>query len=440
MAHVQKRLRADGKPAYVVKYRTPDGSSRSKGGFPTRKSAECFATTVDFNASRGSLFDPESGSIPFRVVASEWLASRHDLKSRTRAGYEFALAPRRRHSTTSGWGIDETWGAYPINKMARAGISEWVRCLTRSGARPSTVRHQFSLVRMVLAQAVTDGRLTANPADYVTLPTERSTAGGAAGVVDDPSQFLTARQVSALVYATPWPYNVMVHVAAWSGLRAAELGGLQLGDIDLPAGAGKPGTVRVERTSIIVDGVAFYDSPKTRGSRRRVPLTQETVEMLRAYSEAHPRQGELTAPLFPAFLLTSHKPTGIKATDEQGERVIPTADEALAALTTGDAERRLSLNWADPVRHTNFYSKVFRPAVLRTERLTPGAGLPGGLRFHALRHTYASLCAAAGIPALAIAKFMGHSKVTTTLTVYAHLFEDDHSAAMNALGSLNEQG
>lgn len=41
-----------------------------------------------------------------------------------------------------------------------------------------------------------------------------------------------------------------------------------------------------------------------------------------------------------------------------------------------------------------------------------------------------------GIPALAIAKFMGHSKVTTTLTIYAHLFEDDHSAAMNALGAL----
>jgi hypothetical protein len=31
---------------------------------------------------------------------------------------------------------------------------------------------------------------------------------------------------------------------------------------------------------------------------------------------------------------------------------------------------------------------------------------------------------------------MGHSKVTTTLGVYAHLFADDHGDAMAALGAL----
>ena len=32
--------------------------------------------------------------------------------------------------------------------------------------------------------------------------------------------------------------------------------------------------------------------------------------------------------------------------------------------------------------------------------------------------------------------FMGHSKVTTTLGVYAHLFVDDHTDAMAALGAM----
>jgi hypothetical protein len=31
---------------------------------------------------------------------------------------------------------------------------------------------------------------------------------------------------------------------------------------------------------------------------------------------------------------------------------------------------------------------------------------------------------------------MGHAKVTTTLGVYAHLFEDDHADAMAALGAM----
>jgi len=57
-------------------------------------------------------------------------------------------------------------------------------------------------------------------------------------------------------------------------------------------------------------------------------------------------------------------------------------------------------------------------------------------RVHSLGHTYASLCAAAGITPLEIARFIGHAKVTTTLTVYTHLFGDDHADAMNAVGAM----
>jgi len=84
---------------------------------------------------------------------------------------------------------------------------------------------------------------------------------------------------------------------------------------------------------------------------------------------------------------------------------------------------------------------VLRAIRLGTEPSTDattqaGAVLPPELRFHALRHTYVSLCVAAGIPVLAIARYAGHSKATTTMTVYAHLFEDDHSDAMAALGAM----
>lgn len=84
--------------------------------------------------------------------------------------------------------------------------------------------------------------------------------------------------------------------------------------------------------------------------------------------------------------------------------------------------------------HGTFYGAVHRPSVLRANRNS--TELPPRLRFHSLRHTYASLCVAASTPPLAIARFMGHAKVTTTLSIYAHLFEDDHSDAMTALGTL----
>ena len=80
---------------------------------------------------------------------------------------------------------------------------------------------------------------------------------------------------------------------------------------------------------------------------------------------------------------------------------------------------------------------MFRPAVLRANRDGGGRALPPGLKFHPLRHTYASLCVAAGVPPLEIARFVGHAKVVTTLSVYAHLFEDDHADAMSALAAMS---
>jgi integrase len=93
----------------------------------------------------------------------------------------------------------------------------------------------------------------------------------------------------------------------------------------------------------------------------------------------------------------------------------------------------------EPLRHGAWYKAVYRPAVLRPNRLRPTAALSPELKFHSLRHTYASLCVAAGIPSLEISRFMGHNKVTTTLGIYAHLFADDHSDAMAALGAMAAQ-
>jgi integrase len=63
--------------------------------------------------------------------------------------------------------------------------------------------------------------------------------------------------------------------------------------------------------------------------------------------------------------------------------------------------------------------------------------LSAPLKFHALRHTYASLCVAAGIPPLQLSRFMGHAKGTTTLAIYTHLFDDDHAETMAALEALS---
>ncbi len=144
--------------------------------------------------------------------------------------------------------------------------------------------------------------------------------------------------------------------------------------------------------------------------------------------------------------LTVPKPTGVRARSADGHpesqdrrAVVQRQATALAELSVTKAEDRLVLDWSEPLRHGAWYKAVYRPAVLRANRLMPSAALSPELKFHPLRHTYASLCVAAGIPPLEISRFMGHSKVTTTLGVYAHLFEDDHGDAMAALGAMGSQ-
>jgi integrase len=97
----------------------------------------------------------------------------------------------------------------------------------------------------------------------------------------------------------------------------------------------------------------------------------------------------------------------------------------------------LVLDWTQPLRHATFYKAVYRPAVLRANRLSPTAKLSPDQSFHSLRHTYASLCVAAGIRPIDIAELMGHRDVKTTLTVYAHLFDDDHAETMARLEAMS---
>lgn len=87
---------------------------------------------------------------------------------------------------------------------------------------------------------------------------------------------------------------------------------------------------------------------------------------------------------------------------------------------------------------------MYRPAVLRANRAATAsddqtAALAADLRLHALRHTYASLCAASGVEVRKVAKFMGHANTTTTEHIYTHLFDtEDHADVMAPLDALEQ--
>lgn len=55
--------------------------------------------------------------------------------------------------------------------------------------------------------------------------------------------------------------------------------------------------------------------------------------------------------------------------------------------------------------------------------------------FHGLRHTYATAALRAGVSPEVVSRRLGHSSVVITLTVYAHVFEQDDQAAADRVAA-----
>jgi len=156
---------------------------------------------------------------------------------------------------------------------------------------------------------------------------------------------LEADQVNALANAVPPRYRAMILLAARSGLRAGEIGGLKWGKLDLH------GRLTVAEALVEVDGKkSQFTTPKNR-SRRVVFLDEVLCEELDGHQRTFTEGG--------------------------------TGPDALVFTTTSDAQ----------MAHSRFTHDVFRPAV-RTS-LPPEKQ---ALRFDDLRQTCASLMINTGAP------------------------------------------
>jgi integrase len=81
-----------------------------------------------------------------------------------------------------------------------------------------------------------------------------------------------------------------------------------------------------------------------------------------------------------------------------------------------------------PIEMNNFYARVFKP-------LLAAAGLRK-IRFHDLRHTFASLLIQAGAPLACVRDQMGRRSIQVTVDIYGHLVPDAHVGFVDRLDRL----
>jgi integrase len=155
-----RRREAKSGTRWDVEWLLPDGTKRSKT-FQTVRAAKLFDGELRSAREDGETFDPRGGKTERHVVYKSWLASRPDLSPKVRRGYEDNWRLR----------IEPKFGNWPIGRILRENVQEWVNEMTAAGLGPRTVRWTHSVLRMMLDHAITDKKMRGrNPAANVRFP------------------------------------------------------------------------------------------------------------------------------------------------------------------------------------------------------------------------------------------------------------------------------
>ncbi len=237
-----------------------------------------------------------------------------------------------------------------------------------------TVQHYHRLLSEALKHAMRKGHIGRNPCDLAQAPSPRKRT----------MRTLTVAEVETmLTQASSTPYYPIIYTAVSTGLRQAELLGLRWRDIDLEGQSLSVSQVLYKR-----GGVFIFKEPKTKGSSRRVDMTPKLGLFLKQYKA----QREV-------LYLEQDKILGL--------------DDLVFASDKGKP--------LDPCTVTHNFARIVRRAGL------------GRVRFHDLRHSFASIMLMKGAPAKVISECLGHASVAFTMDVYSHLLQGMQRDAMNLL-------
>ena len=255
MAHVRVRELKDGRKAYLVRYRGPDGVERSKQ-FARRRDADRFINLIEIDLVTSSWVDPRLG----RITVTEWFGrwwptTATDLKASTRARDE---ATFRTH-------IQPVFGTTPLGKLDRTRIRQWVTDLTASGLAPATVVKAVQVFNKLVRAAVDDRVIAHNPVEKVPLPR----------IHRDEMRFLTASELWTLADTIDPRYRSLVLLGGYSGLRIGEMLALRWNRINPHTG-----TVTVAETMTDLAGHISYGPPKTKAANRTVTIPDVVTESL----------------------------------------------------------------------------------------------------------------------------------------------------------------
>jgi len=285
------------------------------------------------------------------------------------AGHQVKIKPRTLNGYRCMLGRwHSRWDHRPIGSLTRKDVRELLTDVRKKGRTEESEHRIFNVANAVLTYAVQEGYIRTNPATAVRKEL-RSVKRK-----EFKAYTLTLPEAQRIISHLPeGRYRLFGLVGLWTGCRAGELAGLRVRNIDRLRNL-----VQVEETVQDLNGILSVGTTKTDGSYgRRVPMPKAVMEQIGEHIDSN--------------------------------RLGP--DEYLFA---GPNEF---------FHYQNFRNRQWLPAI-------KAAGLMGEgghplVRFHDLRHTFATLRAMEGVPPHVLKTWMGHADITTTMNIYSHVYDGD---------------
>ena len=268
---------------------------------------------------------------------------------------------------------ETTWGVYEghvrnhfqvldylkINRIQTPTVEKFIRTKQDSGMHILTLRKVLVTLGQIFNYAVRHRYIDYNPLREAERPRSKGNEGESQR---DRIKILTPKHINKFLDKTEGQkYRMLFKLAIFSGGRQGELLGLKWSDVDW-----KNNQIHIQRT---FNNGRFFDV-KTLESNRQIDIGPKIMADLKRWKLACP---------------------------------------------IGDLDLVFPNEVGKPIDHHNMVYRVFLPTLTT-------AALPR-IRFHDLRHTYASLLIEQGENPKYIQSQLGHSSPTVTMNVYAHLMK-----------------
>lgn len=267
-------------------------------------------------------------------------------------------------------------GRIRLAALAPADVQRALDRMLAGGLDADTVIRARAVLRKALHDAMRDELVPRNVASLTVAP--RSTPHRVDAMSPEEAQ-----AVLAAVRGTA--AEGIVTLAMFTGLRRGEALGLQWSLVDL-----ERRILTVRHTLQRIGSEWVLAPPKSRTSERRIPMPPQAVAAIEC------------------------------------ERARQDAARAAAGDRWTETGLVFTTSTGRPIAGSN--------AVYYFNAAMRAAGLPS-MRFHDLRHAYATLLIGTGVHPRVLMELMGHSTITVTMNIYGHVGSEVATAATDLLAA-----